>query len=117
MLKVVQPPTGGQGEGAPARRRKSPALRLTDAERMRLRAALRHLRAVYGSWALLAEAMGVRQHSLEQFVSSGNGGSHALALCAAKAAGHSTTPCAMSACMSGNRSTSSSDMSKPSQSA
>lgn len=86
MLKVVQPPTGGQGDGAPARRRKSPSLRLTDAERMRLRAALRHLRALYGSWSCLAEVMGVRPGTLKQLASC-NGGSHAMALRAAKAAG------------------------------
>ncbi|MDC0677154.1 transcriptional regulator [Sorangium atrum] len=88
MLTVVQPPTGGQGEGAPARRRRprSPALLLTDVERMRLRAAVRNLRALYGTWACLAEVMGVSAGSLQQ-LASGNGGSHAMALRAAKAAG------------------------------
>ncbi|XXT25055.1 transcriptional regulator [Sorangium sp. So ce429] len=68
------------------RRPRSPALRLTEAERMRLRAALRNLRALYGTWACLAEVMGVSAGTLQQ-LASGNGGSHAMALRAAKAAG------------------------------
>lgn len=88
MQLVLPPPTGGQGEGAPARRRRprSPSLLLTDVERMRLRAALRNLRALYGSWSCLGEAMSVSAGTLQQ-IASGNGGSHAMALRAAKAAG------------------------------
>ncbi|CAN96691.1 putative transcriptional regulator [Sorangium cellulosum So ce56] len=88
MLTLIQQPDGLQGEGAPARQRRprSPALRLTDVERMRLRAALRNLRALYGTWACLAEVMGVSAGSIQQ-LASGNGGSHSMALRAAKAAG------------------------------
>lgn len=88
MLTVVSPPFGEQGGGAPARRRRprSPMPRLTEAERMRIRAALRNLRALYGTWACLAEVMGVNAGTLQQ-LASGNGGSHAMALRAAKAAG------------------------------
>jgi hypothetical protein len=89
MLTVVRSPSGEQeGEGAPARQRRprSPVLRLTDTERMRLRAALRNLRALYGSWSCLAEAMAVSAGTIQQ-IASGNGGSHAMALRAAKAAG------------------------------
>ncbi|AUX31310.1 MULTISPECIES: transcriptional regulator [Sorangium] len=53
---------------------------------MRLRAAVRSLRSLYGTWACLAEVMGVSAGTLQQ-LASGNGGSHAMALRAAKAAG------------------------------
>jgi hypothetical protein len=88
MLTLIQQPVGLQGEDAPARQRRprSPSLRLTDVERMRLRAALRNLRALYGTWACLAEVMGVSAGTVQQ-IASGNGGSHAMALRAAKAAG------------------------------
>ncbi|WP_437589247.1 transcriptional regulator [Sorangium sp. So ce1000] len=88
MITLIQQPGGLQGEGAPARQRRprSPALRLTDVERMRLRAALRHLRALYGTWDCLAQVMSVSAGTIQQ-IASGNGGSHAMALRAAKAAG------------------------------
>jgi hypothetical protein len=85
MLKVVQPPTGGQGE-APSRRRGCRSTALTDVEAMRLRAALRNLRALYGTWARLAEAMGVPHGTLIAFICAKNGASHGLAAKAAKAA-------------------------------
>ncbi|AUX21612.1 transcriptional regulator [Sorangium cellulosum] len=88
MQLYLIPPDGGQGGRAPARRpyHRSRSLSLTDVERMRLRAAVRNLRALYGTWACLAEVMGVSAGTLQQ-LASGNGGSHAMALRAAKAAG------------------------------
>lgn len=61
--------------------------RLTDVEAMRLRAALRNLRALYGSWACLADAMGVKVDLLSNVVHSRRSASPGLALAAARAAG------------------------------
>ena len=86
MLRVVSAPNGSQGEDPPkVRRRKSTAL--TDVERMRLRAALKHLRGLFGTWGCLAAAMGVPERTLSQVASSSERGSHSLAGKAAKAAG------------------------------
>lgn len=86
MLRVVRAPDGSQGEDPPkVRARKSTAL--TDVERMRLRAALKSLRGLFGSWACLSAAMGVPEHTLATVASSSERGSHGLALKAAKAAG------------------------------
>jgi hypothetical protein len=38
---------------------------LTDGEAMRLAAALRHLKALYGGWDVLASVMGVKADSLK----------------------------------------------------
>ncbi|EYF05802.1 transcriptional regulator [Chondromyces apiculatus] len=53
---------------------------------MRLRAALRNLRALYGSWNCLAEVMGVNPRSLTTIV-SGKPTSPGMAVRAARAAG------------------------------
>ncbi|WP_438020678.1 transcriptional regulator [Sorangium sp. So ce315] len=89
MLTLVQPPHGGQGEGAPARRRRRsiPCLSLTPTQRKRLRAALRNLRAAYGSWSCLAEVMGMSVVAVEAIANGRENGSPATAQRAAKAAG------------------------------
>jgi hypothetical protein len=60
---------------------------LTDTEAMRLRAALRNLRALYGTWSCLAEAMGLPIGSLNNIVGGRRHPSAAVALLAARAAG------------------------------
>ncbi|KYF72345.1 hypothetical protein [Sorangium cellulosum] len=88
MQLYLIPPDGGQGEGAPARRRRSiPCLSLTPQQRKRLRAALRNLRAAYGSWACLADVMGMSVTSVEAIANGRDAGSPATAQRAAKAAG------------------------------
>ena len=85
MLKLVHPAPMGQGIRPPKGRR-SPALRLTDAEAMRLRAALRNLRGLYGTWTRLAEAMGVKPTLLHHINGGRKHPSPAVALLAARAA-------------------------------
>lgn len=86
MLRVVPAPTGSQG-GDPPVRRVRPIPSLTDVERMRLRAALRNLRALYGSWSCLAEVMGVHEDSLCNIVGGRQTPGADMARRAAKAAG------------------------------
>ena len=88
MLTLVRPPSAGQGTRAPKGRR-SPALSLTDVEAMRLRAALRNLRGLYGTWTRLAEAMGIKPTLLHHINCGRKHPSPAVALLAARAA-HST---------------------------
>ncbi|WP_437713060.1 transcriptional regulator [Sorangium sp. So ce448] len=89
MLTVVRSPSGEQeGEGAPARRRCTFVTRsLTDTERMRLRAALRNLRALYGSWSCLAEVAGMKARTLRAIATGESAGSYGSAVRAARAAG------------------------------
>ncbi|WP_437765399.1 transcriptional regulator [Sorangium sp. So ce281] len=88
MQRYLIPPDGGQGGGAPARRRRSvPCLSLTPTQRKRLRAALKNLRAAYGSWACLAEVMGTSVNCVEGIANGRFNGSPATAQRAAKAAG------------------------------
>ncbi|MGK3967703.1 transcriptional regulator [Sorangium sp. So ce118] len=55
---------------------------------MRLRAALRNLRALYGSWGCLATVMAVPKTTITNFVyGSHPGTTHGLAAKAARAAG------------------------------
>jgi RNA polymerase sigma-70 factor, ECF subfamily len=54
---------------------------------MRLRAALRNLRSLYGTWGRLAVAMDVPHGTLIAFACGKNGASHGLVVKAAKAAG------------------------------
>ncbi|MGK4007900.1 transcriptional regulator [Sorangium sp. So ce1036] len=87
MLTLIQQPAGLQGEGAPARRGPR-STSLTDAEAMRLRAALRHMRGLFGTWACLADAMGVPKTTLTNFVHGSHPTTtHGLALKAARVAG------------------------------
>jgi hypothetical protein len=60
---------------------------LTDAEAMRLRVALRHMRGLFGTWGCLAAAMGVPKTTLTNFVYGATRSTHGLALKAARAAG------------------------------
>ncbi|WP_438035460.1 transcriptional regulator [Sorangium sp. So ce204] len=88
MLTVVRSPSGEQeGRGAPKRRRPCVTRSLSDVERMRLRAALRNLRALYGTWACLAEVMGMPTRSIRAIASGQYGGSPGTAMRAARAAG------------------------------
>ena len=88
MQLYLIPPDGGQGEGAPKRRRRSAScLSLTPTQRKRLRAALKNRRAAYGSWSCLAEVMGVSVACVEAIAGGRDAGSPATAQRAAKAAG------------------------------
>ncbi|MDC0679189.1 MULTISPECIES: helix-turn-helix domain-containing protein [Sorangium] len=88
MLTVVRSPSGEQeGEGAPKRRRLCVTRSLSDVERMRLRAALRNLRGLYGTWACLAEVMGMQPRTLRAIASGKYAGSPGTAMRAARAAG------------------------------
>jgi hypothetical protein len=90
MLRLVHPPIGGKEPVHSPKGRRSPALRLTDVEAMRLRAALRNLRALYGTWSCLAEAMGgLNPESLQNIAGGRKHPSPAIALAAARAAGSS----------------------------
>ncbi|MGK3966014.1 transcriptional regulator [Sorangium sp. So ce118] len=64
-----------------------PCLSLNPIQRKRLRAALRNLRAAYGTWGCLAETMGMSAGSLRRITSGLDNGSPATAQRAAKAAG------------------------------
>ena len=85
MLRLVQPPVGGQPTRPP--RRRKDVLSLTSDERRNLRQALQNLRLRYGSWPCLAEVMDVPVATLICASSRRKGGSAILALRAAKAAG------------------------------
>ncbi|WP_437484690.1 transcriptional regulator [Sorangium sp. So ce1014] len=88
MQLYLIPPDGGQGGRVLTRRRRSiPCLSLTPTQRKRLRAALRNLRAAYGSWSCLAEVMGMSITSVEAIANGRDSGSPATAQRAAKAAG------------------------------
>ncbi|XXT25066.1 helix-turn-helix transcriptional regulator [Sorangium sp. So ce429] len=86
MQLYLIPPDGGQGGGAPPRRRR-PRLTLNPTQSKRLRAALRNLRAAYGTWDCLAEVMGVSRSTLRNIVKGHDGGSLAMAIRASKASG------------------------------
>ncbi len=86
MLTVVRPPSAGQASRPPrGRRRAAPAF--TVAEEMRLRAALRNLRALYGTWECLAEVMGLHAATLKAAASGRKRPTPTIALAAARAAG------------------------------
>jgi hypothetical protein len=87
MLRLVHPPTGGKEQIRPPNGRRSPALRLTDTEAMRLRAALRNLKALHGTWPKLARVMGVKTELLHAVIGGRRYPSPAMALATARAAG------------------------------
>jgi hypothetical protein len=101
MLRLVRPSNAGQGTRPPKGR---PAANpLTNAEQQRVRAALRNLRALYGSWSCLSSVMGVARGSLENVVHGVKPVSAAMALRAARAAGKPLdaligAPCATDRC-------------------
>ncbi len=84
MLRLVPPPSEGKGSRTPKRRRRE-VHSLTHDEKRHLRAALQNLRRAYGTWACLAEVMGVSRNALV----SNYEGSPGLALRAARAGGMS----------------------------
>ncbi|WP_437589315.1 transcriptional regulator [Sorangium sp. So ce1000] len=86
MQLLLPPPTGGQGEGAPKRRRLCVTRSLSEVERKRLRAALRNLRTAYGSWSCVGEIMGMRARTLRAIVAGTYAGSPCTAMRAARAA-------------------------------
>lgn len=87
MLRLVHPADAGKEPIRPPKGSRSKALRLTDVEAMRLRAALRNLRALYGTWTCLAEVMGVKPVSLQNIAAGRAHPSPAMAVVAARAAG------------------------------
>ena len=60
MLRLVPAREGQQGGDPP----KPPRRSLSDGEAMRLAAALRHLKSLYGGWPVLAAVMGVNPSTL-----------------------------------------------------
>lgn len=86
MAVIPLRPRRGQGSDPPVVRPRA-SRSLTDTEAMRLRAAVRNLRGLYGSLRCLAEVMGVSPKTLGNFLYGMTGGSPGLALRAAKAAG------------------------------
>ena len=87
MTVVPLRPRRGQGTDPPPRRPRG-TVSLSDAEAMRLRAALRNLKSLYGTWGCLAEVMGVNASTLQNFISnSTRGASPGMAVAAARAAG------------------------------
>ena len=62
IVRAPAPP--GQGGDPPKKQHKGPPRSLTDGEAMRLAAALRHLRALYGGWDVLAAVMGANPGAL-----------------------------------------------------
>ena len=87
MTVIPLRPRRGQGTDPPKTRPRG-TLSLTDVETMRLRAALKNLRGLFGSWGCLAEAMGVNETTVTLFVSDRRlGGSPGMALAASRAAG------------------------------
>lgn len=89
MLRLVHPAPEGQGPRTPKWRR-SPALLLTPDERRHLAAALQNLRRAFGTWACLADAMGVNLTMLRRASTPRKpNGSPGLALVAARVGGMS----------------------------
>lgn len=87
MTVVPIRPAKGKASAPPAARPRA-TVSLTDAEAMRLRAALRNMRGLFGTWTCLADAMGVRLTTLQNFLyNDRKGASPGLALAAARAAG------------------------------
>lgn len=85
MLRLVEPPKEGQ-EKSSSYRPPSKLLRLTEPELARLRAALRSLKQLHGSWQALADATGVSANSLEHISCRSQRASYAMALRIAKVA-------------------------------
>ena len=86
IVRAPAPP--GQG-GDPPKVRKPRTRSLTDGEAMRLGAALRHLRGLYGTWKCLGEVMGMHPSTLQDIAGGGCHPGANVARRAAKAAGKS----------------------------
>ena len=89
IVRAPAPP--GQGGDPPTRRRKQKARQrsLTDGEAMRLAAALRHLRALYGGLDVLASVMGMSVNAIANVIAGREHPGPGMARRAAKAAGKS----------------------------
>lgn len=88
MLRLVDPPPGGNGTDPPARRRgRSPALSFTPDEARHLRAAIRNTARAYGSTECLAAALEVPVKTLYQALAPKRRASGLLAIRIARAAG------------------------------
>ncbi|WP_437587344.1 transcriptional regulator [Sorangium sp. So ce1000] len=88
MQLYLIPPDGGQGERVPTRRRPVFVTRsITEPERKRLQAALKNLRAAYGSWSCVAEVAGMKIRTLRAIARGESAGSYGSAVRAARAAG------------------------------
>ncbi len=89
MLRLVHPPNVGK-DTRPSKGRRSRSYALTMEETRHVRAALHNLRRAYGSWACLAEVLGISANSLTLVMfGTKRRPSPGLALCAARAAGMS----------------------------
>ena len=88
MTVVPLRPVRGQGiDPSKKGRRRWPSPSFSEAEQARLRAALKNLRFSYGSWACLAEIIGVHPDTLKAMSSGRKPVSSRIALAAAKASG------------------------------
>jgi hypothetical protein len=89
MLRLVHPAIAGKAPVHPKKGVRSAALRLTDTEALRLRAALKNLKALptNGTWPKLAAAMGLKPELLHDIIGGRRHPSPAVALAAARAAG------------------------------
>ena len=87
MLRLVHPAPAGQGPDAP-RRRRLPVASLSTDEKRHLRTALHNLRRSFGTWACLADAIGVKVNTLLTAARERNPvGSPGIAIRAARAGG------------------------------
>ncbi len=90
MLRLVHPAPSGQAPARPRKGLRSPALSLTTDEKRHLRTSLHNLRRAFGTWACLADAIGVRPNALLSAARARNPqGSPAIALRAARVGGMS----------------------------
>src|SRR4051812_25864134 len=89
MLRLVHPPSGGNGTDPPKRRKgtRSAALMLTREEAQHFRASLRNLARAYGTWGCLAQVIGVPVETLHQAMKPRRRPSGVLVIRAAKAGG------------------------------
>lgn len=87
MLRLVHPADAGKEPVHPKKGVRSAALRLSDVEAMRLRAALKNLKALHGTWPKLAAAMEVKPDLLHAIIGGRLHPSPAVALATARAAG------------------------------
>ena len=77
-------PTDSERLNQPKKRNKKPSL--SESERQRLRAVLKNLRHLHGSWRRVADVTGVSVHTLYGVVKSTDFGSMTLAVRVARAA-------------------------------
>jgi hypothetical protein len=90
MLRIVHPAPVGQGTATPKRRGVlSPCLTLTAEETRHFRASLKNMARAFGTWACLAEVIGVPVACLKTAISKGRRPSGILVIRTAQAAGMS----------------------------